>query len=194
MDEEALRDSPFIQQVTELAEQLQAERDSTESPAQNEGEGSSEYAAQEHPYKVGDTVYLDDRPFVITQIGHFNIQLQDPSQAYPIFRSESIERFEQLLMLDERNTGLLSSDSVKEGHTFTTETEAVYPGEKNGLPYDVVIERLRVEEPAHHQPKEKDMSAGQKDTIPMSWHLRCSISSTTTSVPTLSLSTRFNLR
>ena len=39
VDEEALRDSPFIQQVTELAEQLQAERDSTESPAQNEGEG-----------------------------------------------------------------------------------------------------------------------------------------------------------
>ena len=154
VDEEALRNSPFIQQVTELAGQVQVEQDSEESPVQNEGEVSPESSEQGQPYKVGDTVYLDDRPFVITQIGHFNVQLQDPSQAYPIFRSESIERFEQLLMLDERNTGLLSSDSVKEEHTFTTETEAVYPGEKNGLPYDVVIERLRMEEPAHHQPSQ----------------------------------------
>ena len=30
---------------------------------------------------------------------------------------------------------------------FTTETETVYPGEKNHLPYDIVVERLHVEEP-----------------------------------------------
>ena len=92
VDEEALRNSPFIQQVTELAGQVQVEQDSEESPVQNEGEVSPESSEQGQPYKVGDTVYLDDRPFVITQIGHFNVQLQDPSQAYPIFRSESIER------------------------------------------------------------------------------------------------------
>ena len=57
VDEEALRGSPFIQQVTELAEQIQAEQDSEEPPVQNEGEGSTESAEQEHPHKVGDTVY-----------------------------------------------------------------------------------------------------------------------------------------
>lgn len=135
VDAEALRDSPFIQQVTELAEQIQVEQDREEPPIPDAEDGSPESAAQEHPYRVGDTVYLDDRPFVITQIGHFNVQLQDISQAYPIFRSESIERFAQLLAMDERNAGLLSPEPIKEEHIFTTETETVYPGEKNGLPY-----------------------------------------------------------
>lgn len=79
VDEEALRGSPFIQQVTELSEQIQAEQDSEEPPIPDAEDGSPESAAQEHPYRVGDTVYLDDRPFVITQIGHFNVQLRDPS-------------------------------------------------------------------------------------------------------------------
>ena len=38
------------------------------------------------------------------------------------------------------------------------------------------------------------MSAGQKGTIPMFWHPQCSILLITTSVLTLSLSTKFNLR
>ncbi|MGN0777263.1 MAG: DEAD/DEAH box helicase family protein, partial [Candidatus Ventricola sp.] len=121
VDEEALRNSPFIQQITKITEQIQAEQDSEEPPVQNAGEDSPESAEQEYPYRVGDTVYLDDRPFVITQIGHFNVQLRDPSLDYPIFRSESIERFAQLLAQDERNAALLSTIGGK--HT----PEADYP-------------------------------------------------------------------
>ncbi|WP_304584516.1 DUF7007 domain-containing protein [Acutalibacter muris] len=54
-------------------------------------------------YQVGDTVYLDDTAFTITNIGLFDIQLQDPTLAYPVFRSESKETFEKLLRRDERN-------------------------------------------------------------------------------------------
>ena len=54
-------------------------------------------------YQVGDTVYLDDTAFVIENIGTFDVQLRDPAQRYPIFRSESKERFEQLLQYDIRN-------------------------------------------------------------------------------------------
>ncbi len=39
-------------------------------------------------YQVGDTVYLDGRPFEITGIAQLNIQLRDPAP-YPIFRSEA---------------------------------------------------------------------------------------------------------
>ena len=117
VDEEALRSSPFIQQVTELTEQIQAEQDSEAPPVPAAGEGLPESAEKEHPYRVGDTVYLDDRPFVITQIGHFNVQLRDPSLDYPIFRSESIERFAQLLALDERNAAMLSTIGGKPAPT-----------------------------------------------------------------------------
>jgi len=67
--------------------------------------------------KVGDTVYLDDTPFVITQIGLFNVQLQDPSLRYPVLRSESRENFLRLLARDERNAAYLpeSENTAHEG-------------------------------------------------------------------------------
>ena len=54
-------------------------------------------------YHAGDTVYLDSRPFEITEIGKLNIQLRDPAQPYPIFRSESRESLARLMAQDERN-------------------------------------------------------------------------------------------
>ena len=54
-------------------------------------------------YHTGDTVYLDGRPFEITEIGKLNIQLRDPAQPYPIFRSESRESLARLMAQDERN-------------------------------------------------------------------------------------------
>ncbi len=67
-------------------------------------------------YQVGDTVYLDDKPFVIENIGTLDVQLRDPSLRYPVFRSESIERFERLLQYDLRNgpiTEFFSADLEK---------------------------------------------------------------------------------
>lgn len=45
----------------------------------------------DYPFKAGDTVYLDDTAFEITEVGLFDVQLRDPSLAYPIFRAESKE-------------------------------------------------------------------------------------------------------
>ena len=65
------------------------------------------------PYKVGDTVYLDNKPFEITNIGTSDVQLRDPALAYPIFRAESRENFENMLRRDSRNgpiTEFLAAD------------------------------------------------------------------------------------
>ena len=74
-----------------------ATADAAENPA------SSETTA----YAVGDTVYLDDTLFVIEAKSAFGVQLRDPSQRYPIFRAESLPRFERLLAADERNAHFL---------------------------------------------------------------------------------------
>ena len=58
------------------------------------------------PYAVGDTVYLDNTPFEITEIGALNVQLRDPALRYPVFRAESRENFERLLRRDERNVAM----------------------------------------------------------------------------------------
>ena len=55
-------------------------------------------AAPEFPFRPGDKVYLEDgKPFIIEQIGQFDIQLRDPSLRYPILRAESRESFARLL-------------------------------------------------------------------------------------------------
>lgn len=67
---------------------------------------TSAAAYTETPYKVGDTVYLDDTLFEITEVGDYNVQLRDPALAYSIFRAESKAQFERLLQQDYRNGGI----------------------------------------------------------------------------------------
>ena len=96
------------------------------------------------PYEVGDTVYLEDgKPFLIENIGMFDIQLRDPSLAYPILRAESRESFARLM---ER---FPQEQRTPEAPTpgYTIETVAEYPAEENHLPYDVVIQTIKTTEP-----------------------------------------------
>ena len=225
-------------------------------------------------YDVGDKVYLDGTEYVIEDISLFDVQLRDPTQAYPVLRSEPKDRFMAALLRDTRNShitdflaadlnqfnedfrevltsglltdedrneiieyfragkgnremgGLLSGllgnrvdttelstgemadyftsglsmrieilndDEVKiasaayswhqiapvlrslwqqelDGFTHapvqrepaepeqTTEAEitTIYPGDKNGLPFDIIVQRLPVDEPEQAQPKQTD--------------------------------------
>ena len=96
------------------------------------------------PYSVGDTVYLENgKPYIIESIGVFDITLSDPTLFYPISRAESRESFARLM---ERYP------QPEQAPTYTEETMAVYPGDKNNLPYDVEIRTLRFDEPEHDPP------------------------------------------
>ena len=96
------------------------------------------------PYSVGDTVYLEDgKPFFIENLGLFDISLRDPSLRYPVSRVESRESFARLM---ERYP------QPEQAPAYTEETVAVYPGDKNNLPYDVEIRTLRFDEPEHDLP------------------------------------------
>ena len=181
---------------------------------------------QEPTYQVGDTVYLEDTAYVVDEIGLFDVQLRDPTLAYPIFRSESKEHLESMLWTDVRNAkylpdakietqrsnyeitvssldaptldermreagiaaarfihdngdvtysfaetdrdaveSLASGLRISQGATYaqnahksgmepevTSTVETIYPGDRNGLPFDVVIEKLHIGEPEHAQP------------------------------------------
>ena len=91
------------------------------------------------PYSVGDTVYLENgKPYIIESIGIFDITLSDPTLFYPISRAESRESFARLM---ERYP------QPEKEPAYTEETVAVYPADKNNLPYDVEIRTLRFDEP-----------------------------------------------
>ena len=266
-DPEKLDNAPFIQQVMSDAETEQTsevsisdeEYDAVRRPIPQR----TSYDPAAPVYAVGDTVYIEDDAYQITELREDTVQLLPTGMVYPIYRAERKEQFEQLLRADRRNayyTEFLPVDPDKadqdlrdvlahglmdeadkqqistllqsgrsnseiaywlsraysgeietlnletgdiadyrttaqgielevmdaeekrlamlyfrwdevapllrgmyarqqdgfgqeqpqpaaESPTFHSETMAVYPGDKNNLPYDVVVERLHIEEP-----------------------------------------------
>ena len=272
-DSEKLDNDPFIQQVMSDAEQIaaaEAEQTSEISISDEEYDAvrspipqRTSYDPAAPVYAVGDTVYIEDDAYQITELREDTVQLLPTGMVYPIYRAERKEQFEQLLRADRRNAyyteflpidpdkadqdlrdvlahGLMDEADKKqvstllqsgrsnseiaywlsraypheietlnletgdiadyrttaqgmelevldaeekrlamlyfrwdevapllrgmyarqldgfgqeqpqpatESPTFHSETMAVYPGDKNNLPYDVVVERLHIEEP-----------------------------------------------
>ena len=112
---------------------------------------------EQFPYSVGNTVYLENgKPYIIESIGIFDITLSDPTLFYPISRAESRESFARLMERypqPEKTAAENTAVPEKEPKpAYTEETVAVYPGDKNNLPYDVEIRTLRFDEPEHDPP------------------------------------------
>ena len=107
---------------------------------------------EQFPYSVGDTVYLENgKPYIIESVGVFDITLSDPALFYPISRAESRESFARLMERypqPEKTAAENTAVPEKEPKpAYTEETVAVYPGDKNNLPYDVELRTLRFDEP-----------------------------------------------
>ena len=122
-------------------------------------------------YSVGDTVYLDNEPFEITEVGLFDVHLRDPSQAYPVFRAESKERLEVLLRQDERNAHLFAvkppaiSEEEKlilehEGQAALSEMGELIPDP------DDAISQAEPDEPPAHSPAVSILIDGQWQEFP----------------------------
>ena len=129
VDPEALESNPFIQQVESDAAEAATEEEpeqpeETDIPPLRPGERripahdgipamreivvdltprESEPPVFSYELHAGDTVYLGDQPFVVENVGLFDVSLRDPSQAYPVLRAESKEMLQRLLGLDTRN-------------------------------------------------------------------------------------------
>ena len=112
-DPEKLDNDPFIQQVVSDVEQIAAAE--TEQPSEV-SISDEEYDAVRRPtpqrtsydpaapvYAVGDTVYIEDDAYQITELREDTVQLLPTGMVYPIYRAERKEQFEQLLRADRRN-------------------------------------------------------------------------------------------
>ena len=137
-DPEKLDNDPFIQRVMADVEQIAAEV----QEQSNQSLSDAEYAR--HNLIPGETTFaLDGRTFRVSKlepdIGR--VELQDVTFAnavgFPIFRVEPISVIRQ--HLEQK------PEPAQPG--FTTEPVTVYPGDKNHLPYDVVVQTLRTNEP-----------------------------------------------
>ncbi len=104
---------------------------------------------QKPDYEVGDTVTIEGTEFIIEDISDREVQMRDPKLLYPIFRVESRENFERLLAEEKEQDTFGHTDQKQPTVSETT----VYPGDKNGLPYDIVVEKLHFDEPEQAEPE-----------------------------------------
>ena len=117
-------------------------------------------------YQVGDHVTLPapDHPITgtIDAIEETTVRIYTGPYAWS-YDVISREQFEIWLRQDERNAGLFTQEEKETpAPEITSEPVTVYPGDKNGLPYDVVVERLHIDEP-EPTPPEPAPSAEQAD-------------------------------
>ena len=127
VDPEALENSPVVQQAEADAEAIAAETEQTDEsaiPPLRPGETripahdgipamrqivvdltprEPEPPVFSYGLHPGDTVYLGDQPFVVENVGLFDVTLRDPSLTIPVSRAESKEMLQRLLGLDVRN-------------------------------------------------------------------------------------------
>ena len=108
-------------------------------------------------YQVGDHVTLPapDHPITgtIDAIEDTTVRIYTGPYAWS-YDVISREQFEIWLRQDERNAGLFTQEEKETpAPEITSEPVTVYPGDKNGLPYDVVVERLHIDEPEPTPPE-----------------------------------------
>ena len=138
-------ESPYFPAVSERVWKAFSQKEHELSVPEQDTSGHDVQKLDAEPdYKVGDTVTIEGTEFIIENISDREVQLRDPKLLYPIFRAESKENFERLLAQETENT--LPEPPV------TTES-TIYPGDKNGLPYDIVIEKMHFGEPKRTEPE-----------------------------------------
>ncbi len=106
---------------------------------------------------IGKEVVIDGSTFVIEKIDPVfgDVSMRDTTSIYPINRVEKI--------------GFVRKRLAPEKQKFTTEKVAEYPAVENGLPYDIVVETIKTEEPSLTPPtweEKKEKVTTLHPTIP----------------------------
>lgn len=109
---------------------------------------------------IGKEVLIDGNKFIIEKIdpAFGDVSMRDTSSIYPINRVEKIDFVREHL--------------VPTAPEFATEKVAEYPAVENGLPYDIVVEKIKPEEPALTPPvweeKKEEKATTLKPSVPES--------------------------
>lgn len=107
--------------------------------------------AQDNTDLIGTEITIDNRRYVIERIGEISddVSLRDitfqRNVGFPINRVEKIGYIRRLL--EQAQGKVLSEDKTGTPAKPTTEAVAEYPAVENGLPYDIVVEKIRFDEP-----------------------------------------------
>ncbi len=93
----------------------------------------------------------EEADFRATTVG-LEIEIQDKFNTKLSFHWEEIVPVLRAMYQQERD--VTSEAKETEQPRITSDPVSFYPGEKNNLPYDIVVERLHVEQPEHNPPEQ----------------------------------------
>ena len=146
--------------ITELFAAKDAERKAQQGlePAPS---GTDE--KQDNSDLIGKELSIDNRRYLIESVGKISgdVSMRDitfqNSVGFPINRVEKVGYVRRLLEQAEKEPQ--TEEKTQSRTDVTTETVAEYPAVENGLPYDIVVEKIRFDEPEHEQPRETPVTA-----------------------------------
>ncbi|MBQ6999745.1 MAG: DEAD/DEAH box helicase family protein [Oscillospiraceae bacterium] len=145
-------DSPFVQQVMRDVEAIARQEQPIPETEVDESRFADEQFARENLIPGETTFEIDGRTFMVDRVnldaGSVNFQDITFSNAtgFPIFRTEPIS------FVRRHMEEMEEAQTPEEPSKFITDTVAVYPGEKHNMPYDIVVQTIRTEEPEPPQP------------------------------------------
>ena len=118
---------------------------------------------QDNSDLIGKELSIDNRRYLIESVGKISgdVSMRDVtfqnSVGFPINRVEKVSYVRRLLEQAEKEPQ--PEEKSESPAEPTTETVAEYPAVENGLPYDIVVEKIKFDEPEHGQPRETPITA-----------------------------------
>ena len=145
------------EEAQEYADTLNRAEHSTELFLANDAEHEAE--KQDNSDLIGRKITIDNRSYLIESVGEISgdVSLRDITFqnhiGFPINRVEKVGYIRRLLE-QQAEKELPPEEKISAPTEPITETVAEYPAVENGLPYDVVIQKIRFDEPEQKQEKE----------------------------------------
>lgn len=149
--EQHLKDPATVQQLIDFLGLVQGKTGDaySRSNAWKFGEELKELHPMHYLFQEGDIVYIGADKYEISNFNESAVSLQNVD--FPLFGKEySRADFEEKLKENTANDHLKMVVTEMQNQ----ETMEVYPAEENGLPYDIVVEKIRFDEPEQNPVRE----------------------------------------
>lgn len=162
-EEEAQEYADTLNSAEHITELFAAKDTEREGQQKSEPATTGTDGKQDNSDLIGKELMIDNRRYLIESVGKISgdVSMRDitfqNSVGFPINRVEKVGYVRRLLEQAEKEPQ--PEEKSESPAEPTTETVAEYPAVENGLPYDIVVEKIRFDEPEHEQPRKTLVTA-----------------------------------
>ena len=156
-----------IYQTFETEEEAQEYADTLNRSEISKNHTAEPVTVEDNSDLIGKELMIDNRRYLIESVGKISgdVSMRDitfqNNVGFPINRVEKVGYVRRLLEQAEKEPQ--PEEKTESPAKPTTETVAEYPAVENRLPYDIVVEKIKFDEPEHEQPRKTPAPALSAD-------------------------------